>query len=750
MEGGDGLLMDDEKDFMFLPASLVINQQRRYDREKELAADRRVRYEKRHPERGGRGRHGKGHGAVLAINKEFICWDGEAPRDTDYSLFGNSKRMEICRPGPLRARECLDLIIATEIAYPDAIHISFGFNYDITQMLKSDLSLRKFNQLIHSGYCSWEGYRIRHRPGKWFDVSHGEVKCRIFDIRSFFEGGLVHVLEDWGIGPFASSIDVNNVVNVLTYVYRRKDSSRKPIYVRIPTVAELSAISESETVRIFKGLRSDFLWRDIESIRYYMRLELKYTIELMDRVRETLYGAGYLPNSWHGPGAIATLAIRRHGVYSAMAKCPEKVNEAARYAMTGGRFTFHLGGWADAGIWVYDLRSAYPYFCTKLPNLARGSWRYSGVYEPGKFAVYHIRYDVAHADIPLADKVDRFKIHPLFRRMPNGSVHYPPVVESWYWNPEAELVKDDPAATFLGGWIFDEDDETDRPFAWLATYFERKESAKRRGDRTGWVWKKIINAVFGQLARKSGWDHKSRTPPKSHQLEWAGWITSACRAAVYAAAIQAGDSLISIDTDGITCLAPLPNLDIGGNLGQWGEQYYEDGIFWQSGIYFLKRDGKWEKGEAKTRGIPRGTYTPEDLLNKLEETPGRFEDRALTMTKRLFITYRTARIRGWDNLGKWEDVPCKFIFGGHDKASHAAHLCHKHCVGMPGKMHRIGRRPISDYQEVSAGTIWSVPHKLPWLEETDPFDINEAEYYVKLSDQLDDDMLWVRTLADGI
>jgi hypothetical protein len=741
MEGGNGILNTYDKDFLFLPARLVVDQQNRYDREKERTARNRVRYERKHPER--RKHHGPIH---RAIDKEFICWDGEGPKDTDYSLFGNSKGMEICHPGPLETGECLNLIIATEQAFPDCIHIVFGGNYDITQILKRGLARRKFMQLIKSGYCSWEGFRIRHVPGKWFDVKHGQVTARIFDIRSFFEGGLVSVLTEWKIGPFGSLGDGKEDV---TSFQKETVRDGQPLgRLVIPSVSELARMSEAEIVRTFKDLRSDFTWADIESIRVYMRLELKYTIELMNRVRDTLYQAGYLPASWHGPGAIATLALRRHGVYKAMAECPKEVREAARYGFSGGRFEDVLGGWARSPVWIYDLSSAYPYFATLLPNLARGTWRYTtGKFEPGKFAIYHIRYDDTRM-FTEASQEELFRIHPLFKRMPDGGVHFPPRVEGWYWNPEAELVADSDYAEFKEAWVFDEEDETDRPFAWLNTYYERKESAKRRNDRTGWVWKKIINAVFGQLARKSGWNRKSRSAPRSHQLEWAGWITSATRARVYNLAQRAGRYLVSIDTDGITTLAPIRDLDTRGGLGGWTMKRYEDIIAWQSGIYFLMKDGKWTKGEAKTRGIPKGTYTAEDLIAKLEEIPENHEDRYLELTKRLFITYRTAQIRGWEKLGTWEDLPCKFIFGGHDKRAHQkTSICREHCSQF-GNMHRFVRAPGLAIAASGKLGMWSIPHKLPWLDEPENDElVQEDEYLIRLGDRIDDDMVWVRTLV---
>ena len=77
---------------------------------------------------------------MLKKDKLFIIWDGEGPRDTGYSLLGNSEGMEICYP-TLSTLDCLNLVIDCERQYPDAIHIGFGFDYDVSNILR-DLSWR--------------------------------------------------------------------------------------------------------------------------------------------------------------------------------------------------------------------------------------------------------------------------------------------------------------------------------------------------------------------------------------------------------------------------------------------------------------------------------------------------------------------------------------------------------------------------------------------------------------------------------
>ena len=627
-------------------------------------------------------------------DRRFVGWDGEGPRDAGYALFGNSDGNEICHPY-LSTRECLDLLLSHKQANPDTIDVWFGGDYDVSNIIK-DLPRRCQAALHEYGKTVWGDYRLEHIPHKWFKVRRGEITVTLFDIHSFFDSGYADALEDWEIG----------------------------------TPLERAGIAAG------KKRRADFAWADIENIRNYFRLELRLMPGLCDRLRDVFADAGYVPRSWHGPGALARMALRRHHVYDAMATSPDAVSAAARMAFAGGRFELAWAGHFKQRIYNYDIHSAYPYFATMLPNLARGKWRWTDHYEPNRFAVYSIRYE--------AQEPDSFRLYPLFRRLPNTGVAWPYRVTGWYWSPEAELVHDDADATILGGWVFDEDDPTDRPFAWLSEYYLRRQRLKNNKQAAEYTFKLIINAVYGQLAQRVGWNRKDGTAPKTHQIEWAGFITSACRAAVYRAAQVAGDKLISIDTDGLYSMAPIDGLDIGDGLGQWEAEEFCDGIFWQSGVYCLQKDygydpsyNEWVK--AKARGIPKGTYTPEDLISRVKTRE------PLAVKKNKFIGYRQADNGQWDKRNSWiEDRP-ELVFGGTGKRQHLGRFggCNDRCHD---DVHALGALQFMYGPE---GDPSSKPHYLPWLDnEKEATEAKELGYFVYSEEDPDSEVTgWVKALT---
>jgi len=617
---------------------------------------------------------------------QFIAWDGEGPQDAGYALFGNSEGDEICHPF-LSTRECLDLLFEAAAKYPGAIHIWFGGNYDVSMILK-DIGIRAHRALKNTNRTVWGEYEIKHIPHKWFEVKWGNLKIKVFDIHSFFGTSYINALIDFKVGD----------------------------------------IDEMEVITSGKRNRSEFVWAEIDEIRAYFRTELRLMPELAEKLRTAFADAGYVPKSWYGPGAIARLALRRHNIKDAMAESPPKVKYAALRAFAGGRFEQFLGGFTDRKIYVADINSAYPYFATLLPNLARGTWRNTKRYEESKFGIYHIRY--------VGDPKDQ-RPHPLFRRMASGEVAWPHRVDGWYWAPEAELVKDDPRATFLEGYVFDEIDSGDRPFAWLADYYSRRIRLKRMGSPAQYTFKLIINSVYGQLAQRAGWNRKRGIAPTYHQLEWAGFITSGCRAEVYKVAVSCKEDLVSIDTDGVVSLRPFSGIEMGERLGQWGVSEYSAGIFWQSGIYSLKNDNDWSTN--KTRGVPANSYTYQTLVDCLEQ------GEPLRLTKHEFITYRHALLGEYTRLNTWENKPYEFAMGGSGKRSHNAKRCASTCTRSDG-LHRILINPFK-YDEMWSD-VDSVPHYLPWIKhkkETEQFKMMVDDQTIALEGE--EDWEWMEPMS---
>ena len=469
---------------------------------------------------------------------------------------------------------------------------------------------------------------------------------------------------------------------------------------------------------------------------------------LMEHIRSICLQAGFNPRAWYGPSALATQMLRSHGIKNHMAKCPDEVNRAAQQAYAAGRFEMFRGGILSP-VYSWDINNAYVRAMLELPSLANGTWRRGREYEPGKFAVYRIRY--RHSK-----RFDHSHPMPLFRRMANGTVCWPATVENWFWGPEAELVAGNPDATFLEAWIFDDDGS--RPFEFVQEVFRKrmflkslpKDNPNRSAEK---AFKWALVSIYGQLCRTVGWDIFKRTPPAFHQLEWAGYITSWCRAQVWKIAVQCGDKLISIDTDSVTAMCPIDGIDIGDDLGQWEPDFSDSGVFYQSGVYFLKHKGEWKY--TRLRGIDyRGKKPPVKPEQLVEAIRSGVAVRITPKTR--YISLRQSLGWGLKLQGQWVEPTDleKLEFGGQGKRFHNVKRCPETC---DGDAHVF--LPAMDLNSIDPGNIFldtesilykSKAHVLPWLAPRNT-DLDLAKAYLWVdTEHVDDEDYWrLELVNDG-
>ena len=591
-----------------------------------------------------------------------------------------------------------------------AVHIAFSFDYDVNQILQ-DLSPRAFRNLIRTGSCYYEGYCIAHIPGKMLKIKPMRRQTGyfrelvIYDIFSYFHTSYIVALENFEIG---------------------NDATRAKI-------------------RKGKSNRSRFSYGDIEYVRSYWKSEIGLLPRLGDSIRSTCYSSGFYCTKWYGPGAIAAYMLKHNSTDKKMSKhnptqFPSTVRVARQYAYAGGRFEPFKAGVYYGDVFVVDLNSAYVAAMRCLPRLDRGKW---SRIDP-RYARHHI-VDFGLYRIDFADKtpwsLDRMP-YPLFHRARDGTMSWPARTGGWYWGPEARNVVDDSRARFLEAWEFS---DSEPAFPWVEDYYRarlRLQHAENPAERT---YKWGLAAQYGRFAQQVGWNQKTRLEPSSHQIEWAGFITSWCRAQMQAVAMWAArmDGLISIDTDGITSLTPFSDsLVIGENLGEWKSETYHGIIQWQNGVYWLLNSkGKWI---SKSRGLKRGSAPPvQQVIRAVEgmesrrrrdgESPGdwfrRQQECSFDVPRRRYIGYKeAAHNTSWDRWRQWEDSKYTAVFGGESHNSVSCRRCNALALGRETStlpLHDVRKRPSTD-------SAFSHKYALPWLEAaaeyTDPEGSHMIDY----------------------
>jgi hypothetical protein len=161
-------------------------------------------------------------------------------------------------------------------------------------------------------------------------------------------------------------------------------------------------------------------------------------------------------------------------------------------------------------------------------------------------------------------------------------------------------------------------------------------------------------------------------------------------------------------------------LENSKELGGWELSEYQDGLYWQSGIYALWK-GVPFKWQAKMRGIERGTELVDTLFECYRES------NPLRLERHVFINYGLALQGQREALNTWRDETVEFKMGGTGKRIHqykpsrnppksgrpCATACH-------GDIHRLALPPVAPF-----GDCLSRPHALPWLADWKALNANK-------------------------
>jgi DNA polymerase type B, organellar and viral len=531
---------------------------------------------------------GKGHreGGERGWNvREFIAWDGEGiaheepideghgffreedsrelfhghePKAQPYVLLANSKRERITNRDGLNTYDCFEMLLETKRRYPLSIFVGFGFNYDINQMLRN-VPEKILWRLHDNNEASVGSFYIRWRPGKSFYIKHRRTdrSMILYDVLGYFQMSFLKVCEK----------------------YLGKDDPRL------------------KTIKVGKDARELFEWSELKDfIIPYCDTELEMLVSIMDIVRNDFHEVGIDPGEWYGPGAVANKVFNAQKVPISR-DIPIEVLDASQFAYAGGRFEpFSLGRHPNT-VWEYDIHSAYPEATTKLPDLSAGRWEFVKSFEPESFGVWAIDY---RAGDGTGDEDNRPQ--PLFCRSENGSISYPTEVQGYYWSPEANLVPN----SVREGWVFRPDADI-RPFAFVEGMYDQRRLLQEQGNSLERALKLILNSLYGKLAQTVG--AKDDNPPRWHQLEYAGFITSYTRAKIYRAIQQNPDAIIATETDAVFSKEPL-DLPLSGALGDWELSEFNEITYLQSGFYYAVANGKII---SKYRGMDRDRKTQQPL-----------------------------------------------------------------------------------------------------------------------------------------
>ncbi len=578
------------------------------------------------------------------LARRIVAIDGEGlnvrrgPRkgDHDYVLLAISDTKPIMRREGLPTGAILKYLF--DNLRSDDLNVIYGGSYDFNCWIK-DFPADEVARIYRGGFMSrpvyFGKYGVRWTKGKSFEICRvgSDKKVVINDVVSFFQSSFVQACDDY-----------------------------------------LGDYEHRDTLVAMKAKRGNFTWAEISAVTEYNDLELDLIVKLVGELRERLNRVGLRPRRWIGPGAIAATLFIREGIKAHRnTQLPDEVSRAARFAYAGGRFEVIKYGASSEPAWEYDVNSAYPCAFSEVPTLAGGSWEH---WAPGKtppplkpFALYRVRYSGTNPRIP----------GPLFTRGPNGTISYPLRVTNWIWTPEyrtlIQYCEQIEGAEFevLEAWLYTPPSDV-KPFGFIGPLFEKRRELKRAGDGAHVGIKLGLNSMYGKLAQQVGWaaataKHPLRVPTY-HQLEWAGYATSWCRAEVLKAALTDIENVIAFETDALFTSAPL-NVKEGENLGEWESTEFANLTYVQSGHYYgTTSDGK---EVVKCRGIDRGFINRRNVEKALRLPESQ---RVLSASLTRFYGAGIALARGLNKYWrKWLTEPKVLQLAPTGKRVHGACWC---------------------------------------------------------------------------
>lgn len=639
--------------------------------------------------------------APQTIDKKVIAWDmegislsgTEAPQHA--VLFGCSAEVERALVGRrLSTREMLEYVVDVAERYPYALHVGYGFKYD-ANMLIFGLMEKHIVKLWKTGCVSFKFdeqylWTIKWIPGKMFTVSkrwgrtrnsRAKVSVTIYDFSSFFGTTFIDAAERI-LGDTLSDDD-------------------------------LSVITHGKKARGHQD------WSDMPAIRHYWSREIVLIRRVFEQFRDVMYRAGFALREWYGPGALAnyinaTKQLRPHMAAAQITSgiMPIQVHEASKIAFSGGRFELFQAGRITGPINAVDINSAYPYALTQVPSLHPDEGEWVHVENPEnveRFGVYRIRFIAPNAT-PL-----EYRAMPLFYRDHRGMISYPNAVHGWYWSPEAALARGLPGVRIEEGWVWKSNEQI-YPWEFLADMY----GTRMRLGKTNLLsmpFKLGPNSLYGKYAQTVGWDREKNLPPKSHALPVAGWVTSYCRAMLYAAMMRAPGRIIAVETDAIYTTASPEQLGIsvGKELGQWGHDVYDEMLYLQSGMYHYKVGGVW-KG-TRSRGMNRGEYPVEKAQEYLQSLESGEEWPKIQLTTKPKFIGVGAALASTEPLKEimtsWRAQKKEMRLGETGKRIHVARACAL-CIAHVKPWQEP--HPLLVHSK-SCGTSLSHPRALPWEKE---------------------------------
>lgn len=434
-------------------------------------------------------------------------------------------------------------------------------------------------------------YTIRYIPGKLLKVSNGKRSVKIYDIAQFFKdekGGMkLDNVAEHHLG--VKKVDIKSEgVDITALDPKRYDDDRA-----------------------YKEILDKYLIQDC-----------RLTAQLARKVI-SLTSPYIIPKFFYSNASFSQQYFLEN-LNHKMRLPPRPVLQYALMAYQGGRFeTFKRGYFPDA--YIYDIKSAYPFHNIELPDTGKGRWQFTNKYDPhALLSILKVRFSLP--EMP---------IMPTKHQHKNGLIVYPygDFAEMYINKDEFELISLYTSIHVLGAWHY-YDAHPDYPYSWLKRMFDMKELFKSQGNKDlAMIPKTMMNGFYGKTIQinpitqvnteKLPTEYDSmlvdiiilKNAQGVNKLHYvyrkyragalfnpviANEITARTRVQLFKSCMHQMTDVIAFQTDSIMSSAPIPDINLGSDIGYWELENQGDMIMLGSGVYSMP--GR----KSRLRGLEKG------------------------------------------------------------------------------------------------------------------------------------------------
>jgi len=326
-------------------------------------------------------------------------------------------------------------------------------------------------------------------------------------------------------------------------------------------------------------------------VRNYCIQDCKLTKQLAEKWIKLFHDAfEFYPARWISSGYIAEKVLINNEIdIPKFNSIPYEIQELAFKSYFGGRFEILKRGFIGKAF-LYDIKSAYPYALSQIPNLSKGRWiRKKSIHPKAKLGFFRIR-----ANIPDCKYIPSFPF-----RVKNMIIFPSGRFETYSTLPELLACDDTKFYKILDSWQFipDSDEYPYREF--IKNLYLKRMELTRKKDPLQLPIKTILNSIYGKTGE---YDKITKKIGNLFNPVIFATITGITRAQLYRFITdnKIEKQVVSFATDSIMVTQDLKT--DSSVLGKFSFENSADDVFvLQNGIN--RMNGKWKKrGMGKLNG----------------------------------------------------------------------------------------------------------------------------------------------------